>query len=164
MLSEGITDLGNDLLSCNDWSPNESQSPHASELKKPTSIDTSTPFGQALPAAVVVNPDSWSRIDAHINGIINVGLLGGNWRGLGGAALLDLHIFGRPADDNEPIPRDDLVAMKKILSEDSLSEVKEVLGWIINTRDFTVSFPDKKFKEWSDQIIRILKANKSDPS
>ena len=56
-------------------------------------------------------------------------------------------MLGRPADANEPMPRDDLVAINKLLSEGSFSERKEVLGWIINTREFTTSLPDEKHKE-----------------
>ena len=55
-------------------------------------------------------------------------LLCANRHRLGGTDLLALHIFGRRADENEPIPSCDLVAMSKILNEGSLSEVKEVLG------------------------------------
>ena len=51
-----------------------------------------------------------------------------HWRRLNGTSLLAFHIFGCLVDNNEPIQSDYLVAMRKILSEACLLEVKEVLG------------------------------------
>ena len=93
-----------------------------------------------------------------------MGLLNKHWRRLCGATLLAIYILVRPVSDQEPIPRDDLVAMNKLRSEGSLSEVKEVLGWSINTRSFTVSLSTKKPEQWGNQIRSILKANRDTPS
>lgn len=82
------------------------------------------PFAKALPVDVVVCPDSFGRIDAHVDDIITVGLLYNDWKRLGGNTILDLHMVGRPVDANEPTPRNDLVAMNKLLSEGFLSEMK----------------------------------------
>ena len=159
-----ITDLGNDLLSRKYWDHEDLASPHVSKLKGPTLLQDSVPFAKDLPADVVVHPDIFGHIDAHIENLITVGLLHNDWKRLRGATLLDLHMFGQPVDADEPMPREDLVAMSKLLSEGSLSKIKEVLSWIINTREFTISFPNKKCEEWTAQISDILKSNKSDPS
>ena len=46
------------------------------------------------------------------------------WLRLGGADLLALYVFGWSENENEPITRDKLVAMNKLLREGSLSEIK----------------------------------------
>ena len=75
LLSEAVTDLGNDLLSCSDWNESDMHSPLASKLKEPTILDDSIPLGLALPSDVVVPPDPWGRIDACVDDLITVGLL-----------------------------------------------------------------------------------------
>ena len=69
---------------------------------------------------------------------------------------LALHAVGRPASPNEPLPRDDLVALKKLQAEGRLSERQTVLGWDIDTRVFTTILPDLKCVDWKSQIETII--------
>ena len=103
------------------------------------------------------------RADVFIDDIITIGYATKRWKRLCGAALLALHMFRRPAHNNEPVPRDDLLSLNKLIIEGSSSEVKTALGWDIDTRRFTVSLPDDKYAEWSQQINSILKSGKVAP-
>ena len=80
-----------------------------------------------------------------------------------GAALLALYILGRPLNLNKPIKQDNLLAINKLLAEGSLSEIKVLLSWSINTRVFEISLPDDKFSRWIAQINRILHHGKVSP-
>ena len=53
-------------------------------------------------------------------------------------------MFGRPLDSNEPTPRDDLVALNKLLAEVTPMEMQVGLGWKMDTRRFIMSLPDDK--------------------
>ena len=78
------------------------------------------------------------------------------WKRLCGAALLALHIFGRPVYNYEPVPCNNLLLLNKLISEGSLSKVKVVLCWEIDTRRFIVSLPTNKFYDCTNQIKSIL--------
>ena len=79
------------------------------------------------------------------------------WKRIAGAIFLAIHIFGRLLASNEPISGDDLISQTKIISDGTLGEIKLVLGWLIDTRRFTIRLPDEKFQSWTFQIKHILK-------
>ena len=157
IISEPATDLGNDLITCKDWDEKEICSPHVKSIPPPKLLDSLIPFGQARPADVVVPINEFGKLDDFIDDVMSVGCMSERWERLGGAALLSLHILGRPTLPNEPLSRDDLVASKKLKAEGQLSEAQTVLGWDVNTRSFAASLPKQKFDEWTHQIMTILK-------
>ena len=159
VVSEFVTDLTNDLLTCADWDENTLFSPHVHKLSPPALLSDDIPFHQAKPADVKVHVSCEGRAGVFIDDIVTVGYLSAQWKRLCGAALLAIHIFGRPVDSAEPVPRDDLLSLNKLLSEGSPSEVQTVLGWNINTRTFCISLPSDKFSEWTAQINTILDLN-----
>ncbi|KAI2489344.1 hypothetical protein MHU86_25257 [Fragilaria crotonensis] len=66
-----------------------------------------------------------------------------------------LHLVGRPATEEETFPRDGLLSTSKFLAEAKASERKVILGWVINTRNFTVSLPGDKHRAWTNDIRRM---------
>ena len=52
-----------------------------------------------------------------------------------GCAILPfvLHLLGRPVSETEPLPREDLLSLKKFVAEATPAERKVVLGWLIDT-------------------------------
>ena len=71
--------------------------------------------------------------------------------------MLDLNVFGHPVDGKEPSPREDLAAMNELLREVSLSEFKEALGWVADTYWFTSLLLEKKYNDWTNQTLSIIK-------
>ena len=106
--------------------------------------DLSVPFGQALPVGVVVPVEKHGKCDDFIDDIIGCGYFNSRWKRLAGAALLSLYVVGRPVSVDEPLARDDLVALKKFKAEGALSEIQTVLGWDVDTRRFITIRPDLK--------------------
>jgi hypothetical protein len=45
------------------------------------------------------------------------------------AALLAIDVLGRPVHSDDPLPRDPLVATKKVMAEGTPTEVLTILGW-----------------------------------
>ena len=138
LLSKALTDLSNDQFLCKNQNAEEPCSPYSSKLKEPSLLDDHMPFSHSLPANAVTRIDSQFWIDDCVGNFDDVFLLQKNQCRLANVTLLDLHIFGRPLDEDEPIPRYDLVTMHKFNEDGSMTEVIEVLGQIINTRSFTV--------------------------
>ena len=54
------------------------------------------------------------------------------------------------------IPRKDPLSEKKLQGEGALSKKKIVLGWEINTRNFSVHLPTHKFIAWSKDLSMII--------
>ena len=63
VLSEALTDLGNDLLSGENCNAEELCSQHSNKLNEPTLLEDSMTFVHALPTDVVSRPYHWDWID-----------------------------------------------------------------------------------------------------
>ena len=57
---------------------------------------------------------------------------------------LGVHSLMRPVHPQEPILRNDPLGKRKLLGEGTPSEIKLILGWIINTHTFRVYLPKEK--------------------
>lgn len=157
VVTEILADLANDLLSCKHWDIHRLHSPHSLNVHHPTFLDDSIPFISALPADVSVPIHPIGKVDVYVDDTITIGYYDPTtWRKLSGAVLLALHIIGRPLHANEPIDRDDFLSLSKFLGEGTLSEVKTVLGWTINTRSFLMSLSDDKFSSWSTHLKEAI--------
>ena len=53
----------------------------------------------------------------------------------------------------EPIPRPDAASIRKLKAEGTLVELIIFLGWLIDTRRFTIALPIDKWKAWRSNII-----------
>ena len=95
-------------------------------------------------------------MDDFIDAIMTVGCTRKNWKRLAGAALLSLHVLGRPIFPDEPLSRDDMVALNKLQAEGRLREQQIVLGWDANTRNLTVRLPDDKFGTWDKSTHDVI--------
>ena len=61
------------------------------------------------------------------------------------AILLAIHAAARPVHKEEPIPRDAMAALTKLLAEAGLEETKTILGWFFDFRRMTVALPNNKY-------------------
>ena len=60
--------------------------------------------------------------------------------------------------NDEPIPREEMSALAKIVSEAGAEEIKIILGWILNFRTLTIALPENKYVAWKEAILEILEA------
>ena len=60
------------------------------------------------------------------------------------AIPLAVEIMFRPLANNEPILREALIQLKKLLGEGTPVEFKIFIGWFVNTRAFTIALREKK--------------------
>jgi hypothetical protein len=153
-LSETITDLSTALALDRTWDPDTLHSP-LQHLIPPTFSEPDTvPFAAALPTSVTIPAsDGDYTADVFIDDIISVILDDGAGCKRGAASsLLAIHTVGRPVADHKPVPRHELTAEKKLIAESLLEEVKNTLGWLLDTRRLLISLPMDKFSSWSASI------------
>jgi hypothetical protein len=77
------------------------------------------------------------------------------------AVLLAVHILARPLLPQEPIPREAMAALLKLLAEAGMQETKTMLGWFLNFRTLVISLPDNKAIAWSNEIKEMLEEGKT---
>ena len=80
-----------------------------------------------------------------------------NSLGLENAILLAIHTAARPIHAEEPIPRDEMAALTKLLAEARLEETKMILGLFFDFRIMIVALPLNKYVAWKADIVKMLK-------
>ena len=161
-ISELCTDLANDLLACNAWDPRELRSSYAHLIPPPCFLADDVPFASAETLQVDVPVNIHGKADCYVDDIGSICLdLHDNIERCRQAVPLAIDLMGRPLDSSDSLPRDDLLAVKKLLGEGQLAECKTFTGWLIDTRRLLVSLPFGKFFVWSKSIQSILDTNHS---
>jgi hypothetical protein len=156
-LAEPTIDLANDLLACTSWDPNELHSPIQEKVPIPVSLPDTVPFESALEMIVDLPDETQGKADLYLDdGVTITADIGDNLHRAAAAIPLAMHIVGRPRSGNEPIPREELLALKKLAAEGGLAEIQIFLGWALNLRQLLVSLPISKFNAWSDVIEGII--------
>lgn len=151
-------DLANNLLCCNEWDHQELHSQLQYLIPPPLFLPDSEPFAQARPLDVDVPAEDQGKCDVYIDNIIGA-FLNQGWEKIlrsASAIPLDIHLVGWPVHANKPLECSDLVAMKKLLAEGRLEEVKILLGWLVNTCLLTIVLPDHKYIAWRRNIQHMI--------
>jgi hypothetical protein len=159
LISEMIADLSNILLQHRDWNPRELHSEFNSIADTtPKLADESVEF---TPARELLN--EWEMSDhgvteAYIDDIFNVfPFLSEDHLDRGrNASLLAIDTLGRPTHVDDPLPRDPLVAIKKLMAEGTPSELMIVLGWQIDTRRLIIQLPEEKATTWISDLDSLI--------
>jgi hypothetical protein len=158
-ISETITDLTNIILQHRDWNPRTLHSDFTSLVEEnPRLLDLDIKFAEAREPLMEWGLSEYGATDVYIDDIFNVfPFLSDEYLQRGrNAALLAIDLMGRPTHPDDPLPRDPLVAVKKVLAEGTPSEVLTILGWQINTRRLIIQLPDEKAAIWDDELQRLI--------
>eukprot|EP00979_Chaetoceros_neogracilis_P013087 scaffold3660_cov246-Chaetoceros_neogracile.AAC.3 len=156
-IAEAIIDLANALLSCEEWNPDKIFSPAQANIPKPEILDDDLPLKPARSLIVDIPLESNGKVDLYIDDGISISIDTPMHRKRLEAALpLAIFIVARQNCPEEPLPRDDMLTLHKMIAEGSCAEKKIILGWLFNTRAFIVQLPRSKFIVWNSQIVQIL--------
>jgi hypothetical protein len=155
-LSEIACDLSNDLARNPGWDPQRHLSPHSNKLPPEPLLEPPTiPFATAEPLSVPLPDDDEPKSEVYIDDLFNCFLQQHLVRGREILPFV-LQLLGRPPDAGDPIERDDVLSISKFLAEATPSEVKTILGWVVDTRRLLLSLPPNKVRAWSDSILAML--------
>jgi hypothetical protein len=122
------------LLRLEDWDPKETFAPLSEMIPERQYLPEDIPFGIGKELVVDVPVDGRGLGDVFIDDTLTqVVDLPGSDNVLRGerAILLAVHILARPLLPQEPIPREAMAALLKLLTEAGMQETKTMLGWFL---------------------------------
>jgi hypothetical protein len=159
ILSEMIADLANVIIQHKDWDP---VALHSTFVNLTGSRPKVEPDDVAFAPARTLLMD-WEMsddgvTDAYIDDIFTVFPFRSEecfQRGRN-AALLAIDVLGRPVHPNDPLPRDPIVATKKVMAEGTPSEILTILGWQIDTRRMIIQLPAEKADAWHADLSALI--------
>jgi hypothetical protein len=156
-ISETGTDLANMLIQNPYWDHRTLHDPLSSTIDTPETLPQEIPFAQTRELAVDIPINDIGKVDIYIFDTIGISLdKNDNVQRVSAAIPLAIHTLCRPIDPLDEIPRREIISKKKFLAEGRPSELKTVLGWVLNTRSLRLYLPDDKYKIWSQEISDIL--------
>ena len=160
VISESICDLAITILQNNDWDPSKLHSPSQHLIPERVVLDDSIPFGEGKELIVDVPVDPRGTADVYIDDTIGLTVdlpESNNCERLEAAILLAIHTAARPKHPQEPIPREVMEALEKLIAEAGAEETKMILGWHFDFRRLVVSLPENKFIAWSEAIQEMIR-------
>ena len=165
-IAEPICDLTNAIILSDNWNFQNLRDPNDVMVPPTELLGDDVPFEEGKELIVDIPVDPRGKSDIYIDDLINLTVLkegSSNDIRIARAALLAIHTSARPLHPEEPIPREEMAALAKLLAEAGPEEVKTILGWLFNFRTLTVSLPDDKFIAWSNAIKKMQDDGKVAP-
>ena len=154
--SNMVVDLAQMLLDDPSWDPATLHSPDADKIPLKETLTGDIPFGQAFPLAVPVD-DSDHYVDGYVDDLCTICIDDPSvTEKARHAVALAIHTVYRPANKDDPLPRDSALCLRKLLAEGRLEERKVILGWLIDTRRFIIQLPRDKATRWIQDIDVII--------
>ncbi|MGH7955272.1 MAG: hypothetical protein ACREOZ_04855 [Gloeomargaritales cyanobacterium] len=157
-ISEMMCDLANDIIQTGEggWDYRSVKSPHLDVIPTPCRLEDHLPFAQAADFHVDIPQNDKGLVDCYIDDLVPICVdLKDRAERCAAAVALALHIMGRPVQAHEPIPRDDILSLKKLLGEGRMEEIKVILGWEVNSRALTIALPIEKYSSWRQNIVDL---------
>jgi hypothetical protein len=143
VISEIITDIGNSLIQNEMWHHEELYDSISDQLDAPLDLPSTIPFHKSRDLSVYIPPNDKGKVDIYIDDSIGIApdIASAPLRVMR-AIPLAIRSLSRPNSVHDIVPRRDIISLKKLRAEGQLSEIKTVLGWVINTRSLLISLPE----------------------
>ena len=159
-LSETICDLMIAILQHDDWDP-LTLFANTAQIHVPAkqTLSEDVPFGIGSDLIVNIPVDARGTVDVYIDDFIGLCVdlkKTDNATRLERAPLLGLAAVSREVSPSEPLPRDEMDARTKLKAETGLTEIKVILGWLLNFRTMTIALPENKFIAYSRAISEMI--------
>ena len=147
-----------------DWNPLNLHAPNQHLLPAAETLDDNISFGEGKELIIDVPVDPKGVVDVYIDDTLGLTVEeegSDNIMRLERAILLAIYVASRPKDANEPIPREEMAALNKLIAEAGLEEENTILGWLFNFRKLLISLPENKYTAWSDGIKEMMEEGKA---
>ena len=146
--SNMTVDLAQVLIDDETWDPKELHSPNEPEIPPNSILNEDIPFATAEPLHMDME-FKYCTTDGFVDDLTTIVLNLSHWvERARNAIALAIHTIFRPVNKEDPIDRDDVISIRKLLAEGKLEEIKVVLGWVIDTRRFLIMLTDDKADRW----------------
>jgi len=157
-IAKSICDLTNAILLNNEWDSLSLQLPAQHLVPNKIILEDDSPFGIGRDLIVDIPVDSSGTVDLYIDNFYGLMVdMDDNAACLERAPLLVLVFAAREVTEIEPLPRGDIEARPKLITEAGLTEIKFFLRWLIDFCRMTFALPDNKFHAYSIAISEMLK-------
>jgi len=134
-ISDTIADICNELIHNPHWDHSRTFDDLSTTLDEALSLPDENPFHSAKSLAVQIPSNDIGKVDYYNDDSIGVALdVNDNPTRVSAVVPLATHAFSHPLNNEDPIPRNKIIFLKKFRAEGRMEESKKVLGWIINTR------------------------------
>jgi hypothetical protein len=161
-ISDTLADICNTLIHNPSWNHSSLYDVLSSTLETPLSFLSNIPFHEAKSLAVRIPHNNIGKVDIYIDDTIGIALdFNDNVNRVSKAVPLAIHAITRPINEFDPIPRKEIISMKKFIAEGRMEESKLVLGWITNTHTLTAALPQDKHKKWTEDIDKMITSGRS---
>ena len=111
-------DLANNLLACGNWDPYEIHSDHAHLIPSPCFLSDDIPFALVQPLLMDVPVNIHGKGDCYVDDICTIYLdLDDNIERCCHIVPFAIDLMGCTIESAEPLPCDNLLAVKKLLGE-----------------------------------------------
>lgn len=158
VVSDAIGDVAQDLICDESWDPFSLCSQFEWTSFDPSYEDPSIPFSKADPLSVDI-PYRKFVTDNYIDDLFQAGIILENndcLKRLQEAVPLVLDAIFRPVLKDDDCLRNPIISETKHIAEGRIAEVKPILGWIINTRQFRVYLDKHKHDDWVRDIDQCI--------
>jgi hypothetical protein len=143
-ISDTLANIANSIIHNEFWDPSDLHVDISKSLADPLPLPVDIKFHPAQQLADHLPTNDIGKVDIYIDDSIGIALdIDDNPRRVSYAIPLVIHSIARAEDPLDPIPRKDIISLKKLLAEGHMEETKCILGWIINTRSLSISLPPK---------------------
>jgi hypothetical protein len=158
ILAEPICNLAKALIQDENWDLSVIKACSQSLVPLPE-FELHEPFGEGKDLIVNIPVDPKGTHDVYLEDIIalTVNVQGSNNLDYcAGAALLAIEATAQPSHRSEPILREEMEAINKLIAEARPEETKLILGWLLNFHQLIISLPNNKHQEWSKNMQDII--------
>ena len=156
---EMVCDLAIAIMQDNHWDPAALHAPNQHLMPSKQLLEDDIPFaeGRSLIVDVPVDPRGIAEVYIDDTLGLTVDIAGtNNDSRLEKSILLAIHVAARPKHPSEPIPREEMAALAKLIAESRCEEIKIYLGWELDFRRLLVSLPENKFVAWHTALEDII--------
>jgi hypothetical protein len=153
LILETAADVANQLIQTESWDHKSFNDNLLKQIDPPTHIPDTAPFKTARRTSVEIPINEGKLISTLMT------VLGWPWTHKttpNSVLILAIRSLSRPVDENDIIPRKDIISTKKFKAESRMEEQKTVLGWVLNTRTLSIHLPHETFDNWLNDIKSIL--------
>ncbi len=124
------------------WDHNTIYDPLSSQLDNPETFPFDLSSAQTKSLAITIPINHTGKADIYIDDTIGIALDKKDSAACVSVAIpFTMHTITRPLDPLDEIPRKEIISLKKFAAEGRPSEVKMVLGWVLNTISLLDSLP-----------------------
>ena len=157
LISEFVIDLAQMIAKDPTWNPRRLFNPNNNKIPPPEVVyDKNRNFSKARPLAIKFDYQP-IYIDGFVDDLITVVVTMDTLiERATNVVPLAIHSVFRPLDHKEPIHRDDILSERKMKGEGALSEVKQILGWTVDSRRFIVSLSTEKEAHWQQNLNQLI--------